>query len=83
MKLSFISKLSETNYVYDCQLNVVFAPYGLALLSRLRHLLIFDGGLCGTFIGSEHIFHFPQSVNKVPKPDYRSVHAHWLRGINK
>lgn len=64
MKLLFISKLSETNYVYDCQPNVLFAPYGLVLLSRQRHLLIFDGGLCGTFIGSKHILHFPQSVNK-------------------
>jgi hypothetical protein len=67
--------MCETNYVYDCQLSVVFVPNGL-VLSRLRHLLIFDGGLCGTFIGSKHIFRLSQSVNKVQKRDCRLVCPH-------
>lgn len=41
-----------------------------------RHLLIFDGGLCGTFIESKHIFHLSQSVNKAQGRYYRLVCFH-------
>jgi hypothetical protein len=75
MKSSLIFKTWKCNYVYDCQPCVVFALHmGACIICR--HLLIFDGGLCGTFIESKHIFHLSQSVNKAQGRYYRLVCVH-------